>query len=99
MGEDLFPTEGAWHQDYTGRLMQVIVHGEEDDSPEVARFEGKTAGFDLDGWNPLAMQPSEAPQDRSGSYDDPVADDMGNTERPMDPTNWNDAADDMDQED
>jgi len=99
MTENIFPRESEWYKDYLGRLMQVILNNEEKDYIEVQLFEGEIAEFDLDSWNQLDMERAEAPQDWSGPFDDLVADDMGNTEKPMHLTEWNGPADEMERED
>lgn len=83
MADDLILVKGEWHQDYMGRLRQVIVYDEEDDALEVQRGEGAIADCELDSRNRLETESSEAPKDGSGRYYDRVACDMDNAESPM----------------
>jgi len=99
MTENIFAREAEWYKDYLGRLLQVILFVEDDDYIEVQLFEGEVTEFDLDSWNPLEIELIEPPEDWSGPFDDLVAEDMGNTEKPMYPTDWNGPADEMDKED
>ena len=99
MTENIFAREAEWYKDYPGRLLQVILYKEDDDYIEVQLFEGDVTEFDLDSWNPLEIELIEPPEDWSGPFDDLVAEDMGNTEKPMYPTDWNGPADEMDKED
>jgi hypothetical protein len=99
MTENIFAREAEWYKDYLDRLLQVILYKEDDDYIEIQLFEGDVTEFDLDSWNPLEIKLIEPPDDWSGPFDDLVADDMGNTEKPMHPTDWNGPADEMDQED
>lgn len=99
MTENIFAREAEWYKDYLGRLLQVILYKEDDDYIEVQLFEGDVTEFDLDSWNPLEIELIEPPEDWSGPFDDLVAEDMGNTEKPMHPTDWNGPADEMDKED
>ena len=99
MTRNLPPREHDWYRDESGRVMQVILFDEDDESVEVQLFEGEITAFDLQSWYELELEPIEPPEDWSGPFDDLVNDDMGNTDKVMRPTDWNGPADEMDQED
>ena len=99
MAGNVFAGEVEWYKDSIVRVMQVVAYDESNDAIEVQLFEGEGTGFDLDSWNQLEIELIEPPQDWSGPFNDLVADDMGSTEKPMHPTDWNGPADKMDQED
>lgn len=99
MSKHMPPREHDWYRDETGRVMQVILFDEDEATVEVQLFEGEITEFDLDNWYELELEAIDPPEDWSGPFDDLVADDMGNTEKPRHPTDWNGPADEMERED
>jgi len=99
MTKHMPPREHDWYRDEAGTLMQVTLFDQDKATVEVQLFDGAITEYDLAFWNQLELQAIDPPEDWSGPFDDLVADDMGNTEKPRHPTDWNGPADEMEKED
>jgi len=99
MAESQKPIIDGWYEDLEGRAFKVVAIDEDAGTVEVQYFEGDIEEFDLDTWEQLELEPVATPEDWTGPFDDLIADDLGDTDRPMRPENWNGPADEMDLKD
>jgi len=99
MAESALPLVNEWYQDPKGDYLMVIAVDEDEDLIEAQYFEGEIEEFDVEIWNEMEFEPSEPPEDWSGSFDDIEHDDLGDTDFPMHPEDWNGPSDEMDRMD
>jgi len=92
MDESVLPIVNEWYQDPQGDYLMVIAVEEDDGIVEVQFFEGEIAEFDLETWNAMGFETSEAPEDWTDDID---RDDLGDTDYPLHPEDWNGPADEM----
>ena len=88
---ELSPRVGNWYRNLEDkRLFEVVATDEDDGTIEIQYFESEVEELDIETWYELELEQEAAPEDWSGPYDDLIADDMGDTEIPMQPENWSD---------
>lgn len=89
------PEADQWYEDADGQAFQVISVDADDGTVAVQYFDGDVEALDLETWYQLQPEPTAAPEDWSGPFDDLEADDFGDTETPYRPEDWNDPADEV----
>ena len=95
MTEDMNSREGERDRDCRVRLIRAVRCSQEDAGIEAQPFEGERAGSDIDSWGHLETEAAEAQANGPGLFDDLVAGDAGNTDRPVHPADWNGPPDAM----
>lgn len=63
------PVIGDWYLTAEGDNFEVVAYDPEDETIEIQYFDGAVEELDLDTWLQLAIEPSEPPEDWSGSLD------------------------------
>lgn len=79
---------GQWYRDAEGRVLKVVAIDESDATVEVQFFDGTVEEYDTRSWWELSPRAISSPEDWRGPFDDLVADDLGDTEKPMHPEDW-----------
>lgn len=79
MNNELIPVIGEWYQ-RTDRAQpfQVVAIDEDAETVEIEYFDGTVDEWPLTHWRALEIEPSGAPPDTSGAFDEDVTD----SERP-----------------
>lgn len=97
MQEHYGPTINDWFRNREeNRIFKVVATDEDSKTIEIQYFESDIEELDFDTWNELHLEPVAEPEDWSGPFDDLLADDMGDTDRPKHPDNWSDPLNDID---
>jgi hypothetical protein len=63
------PIIGNWYRHENGNLFEVVALDEKDATIEIQYYDGTIEELDLDTWEQLEIEESEAPDDCSGSLD------------------------------
>jgi len=91
MNENNEPVINEWYRNREeDRIFKVVAIDEDSETIEIQYFDSDIEELDFDTWNALYLEPVPEPEDWTGPYDDLVADDMGDTDIPMQPDNWSD---------
>jgi hypothetical protein len=69
MPEEYNPKIGDWYTDVRGATFEVVAYDEDDGTVEIQYFDGTVEELDIDTWEQMEIQPTEAPEDWSGSLD------------------------------
>ncbi len=80
------PEVGSWYSTLDGEQFRVVAIDEDDETIEVQYFNGDVGEISLDTWYETEPEKTAPPEDWSGPFDDLVADDFGDTEVPLRPT-------------
>ena len=63
------PEIGSWFRGSDGKTFEVVAVDDKDRTIEIQHFDGTVEEIDVDGWQEMAAQPIDAPEDWSGSMD------------------------------
>ena len=63
------PVVGDWYRTQDGDSLEVVAYDGDEETVEVQFFDGTIEEYDLESWRELEMQPTEPPEDWSGSLD------------------------------
>jgi len=86
------PKIGNWYTTPEGDEFRVVAVNE-DETVDIQLFNGDLDEMSLDSWYEAELEEIPAPEDWSGPFDDLVADDFGDTERPPHPEDYNNPLD------
>lgn len=92
------PTIGSWYEDQRKRRFEVVAFDEEAELVEIQYFDGDVSELELDDWRERVVAEIAAPEDWAGAYDGVESDEMGDTEKPMHPEDWDGPWNELDQE-
>ncbi len=92
------PRIGSWYEDVQNRRFEVVAFDEDTDLLEVQYFDGAVTEFELSDWPDAVLAEIAPPEDFGGAFDDLVADDLGDTERPRRPEDWDGPWNEIDNE-
>ena len=84
---------GSWYSSTDGGQFKVVAINEDDETIDIQYFNGDIGEVSLDTWYEMELELMAAPEDWSGPFDDLIADDFGDTERPFHPENRNNPLD------
>ena len=65
----VLPEIGSWFRRDDGKTFKVVAVDEKDQAVEIQHFDGTVEEVAADGWREMAAEPTEAPEDWSGSMD------------------------------
>jgi hypothetical protein len=63
------PEIGNWFRGGNGKTFEVVAVDDKDRTIEIQHFDGTVEEIDAEGWQEMAAQPIDAPEDWSGSMD------------------------------
>ncbi len=76
------PIVGNWYSTPKNEQFKVVAINEDDETIDIQYFNGDVDEINLDTWYESDLEQIAAPEDWSGPFDDLVADDFGDTEKP-----------------
>ncbi len=71
-----------------GQEFEVVAVSEDEGVVEVQHFDGDVESYGLDDWYDMELEPTEAPENWSGPFDQANEDDADYTETDMDEDDW-----------
>ncbi|HHL45280.1 MAG TPA: hypothetical protein ENJ24_01770 [Gammaproteobacteria bacterium] len=77
------PEVGNWYSTLDGEQFRVVAINDDDETIDIQYFNGDVDEMTLDTWYETELEQTAAPEDWSGPFDDLVADDFGDTEKPL----------------
>ena len=89
------PQIGAWYQGSDGQTFEVVAWDEERELVEIQYFDGTIEELDGDTWQEEGFEPTEPPEDWSGSLDI-ERQDYGVDLESNDHLEWHNPLDDLD---
>lgn len=97
MGTIEMPVVGDWYMLPKGESFEVVAYDHEEEVVEIQYFDGAIEELELETWLELGAEPTEPPEDWSGSLDI-MREDYGREEEanPFNPQNPLDELDAMD---
>jgi len=63
------PEIGNWFRGDNGKTFEVVAVDDKDRTIEIQHFDGTLEEIDAEGWQEMAAQPIDPPEDWSGSMD------------------------------
>lgn len=98
MATEYEPRIGDWYRTVTGDYFEIVALDPDDETLEIQYFDGTIEELDLDTWYELNIEPTEPPEDWSGSLDI-ERDDYGVDLEMRGTDAWNNPLDNIDRED
>lgn len=98
MATEYEPRIGDWYRTVTGDNFEIVALDPDDETLEIQYFDGTIEELDLDTWYELNIEPTEPPEDWSGSLDI-ERDDYGVDLEMRSGEAWNNPLDNIDRED
>ena len=66
---EIAPIIGNWYRHENGDIFEVVALDEKDNTVEIQYYDGTIEELDIDAWEQLEIEESEAPDDWTGSLD------------------------------
>ena len=92
------PEIGSWYEDRRQRKFEVVAYDEDKELIEIQYFDGNVGELELSEWRERVLVEIAPPEDWAGAYDKVEPDDLGDTERPRRPEDWDGPWYELDQE-
>ena len=92
------PLIGSWYEDIRSRRYEVVAYDEDTALVELQYFDGAVTELELSDWQDTVLTEIAPPEDVGGAFDDLTKDDLGDTERPQRPEDWDGPWNELDNE-
>ena len=66
---EILPQVGDWYRKPTGNVFEVVAIDESDSTVELQHYDGTVEEIDIDSWEEMSFEPSQPPEDWTGSFD------------------------------